>query len=160
MNIEDGKVVTMDYVLKNCDGDVLDTSQKGEFAYLHGAKNIIPGLEKELLGKAAGDQLSVVVAPEEAYGKREENLVQVVPRDMFPEDADIRSGMQFNAQSPEGDSLIITVANIEGDSITVDGNHALAGEELHFEVNVINVRDASDEEKQHGHVHGLLGHDH
>lgn len=154
MQIQDGKVVIMNYVLKDSSGEVIDSSQNGDFAYLHGANNIIPGLEKELLGKTSGDSFSVVVPPEEAYGERSDKLIQNVSKEMFKADSDIEVGMRFNAQASDGSTIIVTVADVDGDTVTIDGNHQLAGESLEFDVTVVEVRDASDEELAHGHVHG------
>ncbi len=153
MKIADHTVVTIDYELTDDDGNVLDRSDGGDFAYLHGANNIIAGLENALTGKTSGDRLSVSVMPEEGYGERDEARLQAVPRDMFPADTDIEVGMQFHAEGPEGQVLVVTVAAIDGDQVTVDGNHPLAGVSLNFEVNVLDVRGATDEEIDHGHVH-------
>lgn len=160
MHIENDKVVTLHYTLKDNDGTVLDQSNDDSFVYLHGAMNIIPGLESALTGKAAGEDLSVTVSPEEGYGVRDEGHVQDVPRTMFEEGADIQLGMQFHAQGPNGEMLIVTVAELKDDVVVVDGNHPLAGKELNFDVKIIDVRDASEEEVTHGHVHGEHGHQH
>ena len=160
MQIEKDKVVTIDYVLTDDAGNELDRSEDGSFAYLHGASNIIPGLEDALAGKAAGDELKVPVAPEDAYGHRDESKTQAVPADMFQTDTQIEVGMQFHAQDPDGDPLVVTVIKVEEETITVDGNHVLAGIPLNFDVKVVDVRDASAEELAHGHVHGPGGHHH
>ncbi len=160
MEIAARKVVTLNYTLKDSSGTVIDQSNDGSFAYLHGANNIIPGLENALTGKSAGDALNVSVEPSEGYGERDPAKTQSVPRDMFPQDAEIEVGMQFHAQGPNGETLVVTVTGVEGDSVTVDGNHPLAGEQLNFAVEVMEVRDASQEELDHGHVHGPGGHDH
>ena len=160
MHIEARKVVTLNYTLTDNEGNVIDQSTDSSFAYLHGASNIIPGLENALAGKSAGDSLNVSVEPSEAYGERDPEKTQSVPRNMFPEDTEIEVGMQFHAQGPGGETLVVTIAGIEGDTITVDGNHPLAGIPLNFAVEVIEVRDASEEELDHGHVHGPGGHDH
>jgi len=160
MHIEARKVVTLNYTLTDNEGNVIDQSTDSSFAYLHGASNIIPGLESALAGKSAGDSLNVSVEPSEAYGERDPEKTQSVPRNMFPEDTEIEVGMQFHAQGPGGETLVVTIAGVEGDTITVDGNHPLAGVPLNFAVEVIEVRDASEEELDHGHVHGPGGHDH
>jgi FKBP-type peptidyl-prolyl cis-trans isomerase SlyD len=160
MQIEQNKVVTLNYTLKDNDGNVIDQSSDGSFAYLHGANNIIPGLENALTGKSAGDKMDVAVTPAEGYGERDAEKTQTVPRNMFPEDAEIETGMQFHAQGPGGETLVVTVVKLEDDTVTVDGNHPLAGVALNFDVEVIDVRDASEEELQHGHVHGPGGHEH
>ena len=160
MEIAARKVVTLNYTLTDDDGNVIDKSDDGSFAYLHGASNIIPGLENALTGKAAGDNLSVSVTPAEGYGERDPEKTQAVPREMFPADADIEVGMQFHAQGPNGETLVVTTVKVEDDTITVDGNHPLAGVQLNFAVEVLEVRDATDEEIDHGHVHGPGGHQH
>ena len=158
MTIAKDKVAIIDYTLTDDEGNTLDQSENGEFAYIHGANNIIPGLEKALEGKTGGDEAKVTVAPAEGYGELDPNAIQKIPRNMFPEDMEIQSGMQFQAQSPEGAMMVLTVADIEGDTVIADANHALAGKMLHFDVKVISVRDASAEEMEHGHVHGPGGH--
>jgi FKBP-type peptidyl-prolyl cis-trans isomerase SlyD len=153
MLITKDKVAVIDYTLKGDDGDILDASQNGEFVYLHGAQNIIPGLEVALEGKQAGDSISVSIEPKDAYGELDPERVQVVPRDMFDTDEEISPGMQFHAQSPEGHMMVITVAEVDDDEVTIDGNHAMAGMNLHFSVDVVEVREATAEELEHGHVH-------
>lgn len=160
MQIEARKVVTLNYTLTDKDGNVIDQSSDGNFAYLHGANNIIPGLESALEGKSAGDSLNVSVNPTDGYGEHDAAKTQSVPRNMFPEDAEIEVGMQFHAQGPNGETLVVTVAEVEEDIITVDGNHPLAGVHLNFAVEVLDVREASKEELEHGHVHGPGGHHH
>ena len=160
MIVEKHKVVTLDYVLKDDSGNVIDQAQDGNFAYLHGANNIIPGLENALAGKTAGDALSVTIEPEQGYGQRDDSMSQVVNRSMFHPDDPIELGKQYHAQSPDGQTIVITITDIAGDDITIDGNHPLAGVNLNFDVTVVNVREASNEEIQHGHVHGPEGHHH
>jgi len=160
MQIADNRVVTLAYTLKDNDDNILDKSDDGSFCYLHGARNIIPGLESALTGKVAGDELSVSIPPEEAYGVRDEARLQEVPREMFPEDVDIEVGMQFHAQNPEGHQIMVTVTRVEDDSVTVDGNHPLASVHLNFDVRIMDIRDATAEELEHGHVHGPHGHHH
>ncbi len=159
MQISKHKVVTMDYVLRDDQGSLIDSSEgKEPLAYIQGAGSIIPGLENALEGKTNGDSLAVRIAPEEAYGERDETLLQVVPRNMF-DVPDVDVGMQFQTQSEAGPQ-IVTVVAMTDDEITVDANHPLAGVTLNFEVNVVDVRDASDDELSHGHVHGPGGHHH
>ena len=160
MHIEDKRVVTLAYTLKDNDDNLIDQSDDGSFCYLHGASNIIPGLESALTGKVSGDEFSVSIAPEDAYGVRDDEKIQAVPREMFPPDQDIEPGMQFHAQSPDGVPLVVTIARVEEESILVDGNHPLAGVQLNFEVRVMDVREATSEEIDHGHVHGPGGHQH
>lgn len=160
MTIAENKVVTIEYTLKNDAGEVLDTSEGREpLVYLHGAKNIIPGLENALSGKTPGDSVSVRIEPAEAYGERDDSMKQQVPRDMFG-DEEVQVGMQYHAQSPEGEMLVVTVIDANDTHVTVDGNHPLAGQHLNFDVEVKDVRDASEEEISHGHVHGEGGHQH
>ena len=160
MQIVDKMVVTIDYTLKDDNGNILDSSNDGNFAYLHGSNNIIPGLENALTGKSAGDEVEVTVSPTEGYGERNDSMVQAVPRDMFDSEQEIEVGMQFHAQSPEGDMVVVTVMDVDDDDITVDGNHPLAGMNLNFGVKVIDIREATTEEIDHGHVHGPGGHNH
>ena len=127
MQIEDKRVVTLAYILKDNDDNIIDQSDDGSFCYLHGASNIIPGLESALAGKLSGDELSVSIPPEEAYGVREDEKIQNVPREMFPPEQEIEPGMQFHAQSPDGNTLVVTIAKVEEESVVVDGNHPLAG---------------------------------
>ena len=159
MHIEKRKVVTIEYTLTDESEEVLDTSKGQEpLTYLHGAGNIIPGLEAALEGKTEGDALKVKITPEEGYGDRDETLVQAVPRDRFP-DGELEVGMQFRADGPEGPRLV-TIVEMDDKSVTVDANHPLAGVTLCFDVAVVAVRDATLEELTHGHVHGEGGHDH
>jgi FKBP-type peptidyl-prolyl cis-trans isomerase SlyD len=161
MQIAQDKVVLIHYTLRNDAGDVLDTSSGGDpLAYLHGQGNIIPGLEKALEGRQAGDTLNVAVEPAEGYGERDDALIQQVPRRAFSGVQNVQPGMQFHAQTSQGHTRVVTVTRVVGDMVTVDGNHPLAGEKLHFEVEVTDVREASAEELEHGHVHGPGGHDH
>jgi len=160
MQIGKHKVVTIDYTLTNNDGAVLDSSKGQEpLAYIHGTEFMIPGLEHALEGKAAGDSLSVTVEPADGYGERDEGLVKVVERGMFGDVERLDAGMQFQAQTDDGIE-VVTVTAVEGDQVTVDGNHPLADVVLHFDVKVVGVRDASQEEIDHGHVHGPGGHHH
>jgi FKBP-type peptidyl-prolyl cis-trans isomerase SlyD len=160
MQIGDQKVVTLHYTLTDNEGRVIDQSEDGSFAYLHGASNIIPGLENALSGKSAGEELSVAVSPEDAYGDRDESMLQQVPKNMFEDTSQIAVGTQFQAQGPNGEMLVVTVMEVQEEHVLVDGNHPLAGVELNFDVKIINVRDASAEEVEHGHVHGPEGHHH
>ena len=160
MQISKNSVVTINYTLKNDQGETLDESQDNSFLYLHGAGGIIPGLEGQLEGKSAGDEFSAHIEAEDGYGVRDDSMVQVVPRNMFESDHPVEEGIQFHAEGPEGDMLTVTVTKIEGDEITVDGNHPLAGIALNFDIKIAEVREASKEEIEHGHVHGPDGHHH
>ncbi len=160
MQIVENRVITLNYILKDDEGNIIDSAEDGSFAYLHGAANIIPGLEHALLGKSAGDELSIAIEPDQGYGERNEDMSQVVPRDMFDTDEEIKIGMQFHAESPDGQPLSVTVTDISDKEVTVDGNHPLAGVNLNFEVKILDIREATEEELEHGHVHGAGGHDH
>ncbi len=153
MTIADKKAVTINYTLKDDNDVVIDTSNDSSFTYLHGANNIIPGLENELTGKKAGDKFSVVIKPEDAYGEYNDQLTQVVDKAAFGEQQDIEPGMQFHAQGDNGQMVVITVSKVDGDQITIDGNHPLSGVTLHYDVEVMDVRDATADELAHGHIH-------
>jgi FKBP-type peptidyl-prolyl cis-trans isomerase SlyD len=160
MKIAKNKVVTIDYTLKDDQNSVIDTSEGQEpLSYIHGAGNLIPGLEKALSGKEPGDALQVSVAPDEAYGTRDEALVQAIPRTRFERADEIEVGMQFQTGSDSG-SQVVTVVGVDGDNISIDGNHPLAGMTLNFDVKIVDVRDATPDEITHGHVHGPGGHQH
>jgi FKBP-type peptidyl-prolyl cis-trans isomerase SlyD len=160
MQIAERTVASFNYTLTNDAGEIIDSSEgRSPLAYLHGAGNIVPGLEKEMAGRKAGDRFDVVVAPEEGYGQPNPMLVQTVPRDAFQGVDSIEVGMEFQAQTPQG-PLSVVVSKVDADNVTVDGNHPLAGKTLHFAIEVTDVRDASVEELAHGHVHGPGGHHH
>ena len=160
MQIGPDKVVTMHYTVKNDSGEVLDRSDKNEpISYLHGAGGIVPGLESALEGKVTGDRVSVSVPAAQAYGERDPALVQQVPRRAFSGAAKLEPGMRFQAQSDHG-ARTVTVVRVQGDMVTIDGNHPLAGQNLNFDVEIAGVREASSEELTHGHVHGPGGHHH
>lgn len=160
MQITKDAVVTIHYTLKNDAGETLDSSAGSDpLAYLQGNGNLIPGLENALEGKQAGDKLSVKIAPKDGYGEYDNALVQQVPRRSFKGIANVQAGMQFQVQSPQGPRMV-TVSKVIGDMVTVDGNHPLAGQNLNFDVEVTDVRAATEEELAHGHVHGPGGHHH
>jgi len=159
MQISQNTVASIDYTLKDPDGQVLDTSDGREpLTYLHGAGNLIPGLETALEGSAEGDSVSVTVQPDEGYGERDESLIQQVPRAAFEGVEQVEPGMRFQATDEQGQGRIVTVTSVEGEDVTVDANHPLAGVPLNFDVSVVEVREASAEEIEHGHVH--TGDDH
>ena len=161
MLIGSEKVVLIHYTLTDDSGQVLDSSSGREpLAYLHGKGNIIPGLEKALEGKQAGDKVNVAVEPAEGYGERDERLVQNVPREAFENVDEVNPGMQFQAQNEQGQARIVTVTKVADDLITIDANHPLAGASLNFDVEVTEVREPTAEELEHGHVHGPGGHNH
>jgi FKBP-type peptidyl-prolyl cis-trans isomerase SlyD len=155
MRVEEHAVVLIHYVLTNDDKEVLDSSEgQDPLAYLHGTGHLIPGLEAQLLGKTAGDKLDVTVQPGDGYGEFNEELVQVVPSDVFDGVESIELGMQFQTSNEDcSGGETITVVSVENDEVTIDGNHTLAGVTLHFAVDIIEVREATAEELEHGHVH-------
>ena len=160
MQIEKHKVALLEYTLTSNTGEVMDTSEGGDpLAYIQGIGNLVPGLEEELEGKSAGDELNVVVPPEKGYGVRDDSLVEVVNREVFQGMDELQVGMQFHAQGDDG-AHMIWVVDIKDDDVTIDGNHPLAGETLTFDLKVVEVRDATAEELDHGHVHGPGGHNH
>jgi FKBP-type peptidyl-prolyl cis-trans isomerase SlyD len=160
MQITKNKVVLIDFTLTGPDGSVIDSSRgRSPMAYLHGTNSIIPGLEKALEGKTAGEQLIVDVKPEDAYGKHEEQMVQSVPRDRFKGVTDMKPGMQFQANTPSG-PRVVTVVSFDESSVRIDANHPLAGVPLKFEVAIVEVREPTPDELAHGHVHGPGGHEH
>ena len=151
--IDSGKVVNLSYCLRNDAGEVVDESGDESFAYLHGAGEIVPGLEAALEGLDVGAKKDVKVSAAEGYGEYQEGLKTAVDRALFPEGQPLSPGMQFAAEMDGGDSVVFTITQVEDDKVHVDGNHPLAGETLHFEVEVLAIRSATDEEKAHGHVH-------
>ena len=160
MDITADRVVTIHYTLKDDSGTVLDSSSGSDpLAYIQGHGNLISGLEKALEGKTGGDRLAVSITPAEGYGIRNEALIQRVPRRSLQGAGEIRKGMQFQARTDDG-MRMFTVTGIVGDMVTLDGNHPLADKTLHFDVEIVEVREASAEELEHGHVHGPGGHHH
>jgi FKBP-type peptidyl-prolyl cis-trans isomerase SlyD len=160
MIAEKNKVVTFHYRLKNATGEELESShEKDPMTYLHGANNIIAGLEKAMEGHAINDKFSTTLEPEEAYGVRNENNVQRIPLKRIKGLGKISVGQVLNLQTKKG-PVQVTVLKLGRFIVDVDGNHPLAGKQLTFEVEITDIRDASKEENQHGHVHGLGGHQH
>jgi FKBP-type peptidyl-prolyl cis-trans isomerase SlyD len=160
MQIADRCVASFHYTLTDASGKVIDSSAgSAPLAYLHGSGNIVAGLEKAMAGRTPGDKFEVSVAPEEGYGVRRPELVQIVPRAAFQGVRELKPGMRFQAESERG-PMAVVITEIEGDEVTVDGNHPLAGEMLYFAIEITEVRQASHEELAHGHVHGPGGHHH
>lgn len=159
--IQKGTVVGIAYVLTNTKGEELDRADKDEpFQYLHGAQEMIPGLEKALQGLKVGAKKQVTVPPEDGYGTPDPKLVRKIPKGVFPKDFPIKAGIQFEADlGGDGNGMIYTIKEV-GESVTVDGNHPLAGQTLNFDVEVVSVRKATEEEISHGHAHGEDDHDH
>lgn len=159
MQIAKNTVVSIHYTLRDDQGNVLDSSEgKDPLLYIQGIGNLIPGMEEGLEGKLKGDKLDIKVAPEKGYGTRNDSLIQKVPRTAFG-DQEVRPGMQFQAQTSNG-AQVVTVTEVGLENVTVDGNHPLAGVGLNFAVEVMDVRQATEDELSHGHVHGPGGHHH
>jgi len=156
MQIAKHKVASIHYTLTDNDGKVLDSSSGREpLHYIQGIGNLIPGMEEGLEGKKQGDKVNLKVSPEKGYGVKSDELIQKVPRSAFG-DQKIEKGMQF--QTNQGG--VVTVTNVGLSEITVDANHPLAGVELNFAVEVLSIREATEDELAHGHVHGPGGHHH
>lgn len=154
MNIQTNKVVSFNYSLKDATGTLLDTSDgRAPLEYLHGAGNIIPGLENELLGMKIGDKKSVKVSPELAYGLKKDELVISVPRNNIEFEGEIVPGMRFHAQAPDGNVHAFSVLEADATTIKMDGNHPLAGVTLFFDVEIMGIRDATKKEIAEGHPH-------
>ena len=154
MQVADDMAVSIHYTLTNDAGEVLDSSEGSEpLNYLQGSGNIISGLDRAVLGKVVGDKFNVRIPAEDAYGEIEEDMVDVISREMFEGVDNLEVGMQFNADVSSG-AGIVTIVAIEGDDVTIDGNHPLAGQALTIEVEVVDVRLATKEELSHGHIHG------
>ena len=154
MTVKKDKVVEMHYTLKNDAGDVIDSSQgKEPMPFLQGHGNIIPGLEKALEGMKVGETCDVSVEPEEGYGVHHAEGIQEIPKSALQGIDNLEIGMQLQSQDEQGNPFVVHVKEIKDDSIIIDANHPLAGETLHFNVSIENVRDASKEELEHGHVH-------
>jgi FKBP-type peptidyl-prolyl cis-trans isomerase SlyD len=160
MTIKSGTVVTMHYELRDAQNEVLDASKEEPLVYLHGANNIIVGLEEQLEGKAVGDKIEAKVSPEKGYGMPVDALIQEVPSAAFGSEIEkVEVGMRFQAETEQGPVPVVVTA-VEGETVTVDGNHPLAGKELFFQCSIVDIREASAEEIEHGHVHGPGGHHH
>ncbi len=160
--VANNTVVSFHYTLKNAAGEVLDSSNGGEpLSYLHGHGHIVPGLERAIMGKApGGDPFVVVVSPEEGYGIKREELVISVPKEHWtlPDTVGVNDIVEL--QSNEGQRLPARIIEMKPDAVVLDANHPLAGEALHFEIQLTSVRPATKEEIEHGHVHGPGGHNH
>jgi FKBP-type peptidyl-prolyl cis-trans isomerase SlyD len=161
LKITDGKIVQFHYTLTNDDGEILDSSKDaGPLTYLHGASNVVPGLELRMNGHQVGDKFVAIVPPDEGYGEYQQPGPQPVERSAFPADAEISVGITFSVQAGTGEVFNVWVTKVEGDTVHVDANHPLAGVTLHFDVDVVDIRDASEDEIAHGHPHGPGGHQH
>jgi len=161
MKVGKDKVVLMHYTLKNDAGDVIDSSDGADpLPFLQGHGNIIPGLESALEGSKVGDKLDVSIKPEEGYGERMKDAIQEIPSSALQGVDEVKVGMQLQSQDKDGNAFLVSVTKIEDDKITVDGNHPLAGQTLHFSVSIESVRKAEAEELSHGHVHADGQHNH
>lgn len=161
MKIENGRVVAIDYTLKAEDGSTIDTSEGDEpLHYLHGSGQIVPGLESALAGRDVGEKVAVTVKPEEGYGPRRDDRVLTVPRSSLPEGPDPEVGMQLEAVGRRGEHVVLWVTEVKDETVTLDGNHPLAGQTLYFDVEVKEVREATSDELKHGHAHGPGDHHH
>lgn len=161
--VEADKVILIHYTLTDDEGTVLDSSrdEEGEpLPYLHGHQNIVPGLEAGLDGKKVGDKLVVDVAPEDGYGVRHDEPPQPVPREAFPEGVELEPEMSFFVEAPNGQPVQVFVASVEDDVVFLDTNHPLAGKTLHFDVEIVGVREPHPSELEHGHPHGIEGGEH
>lgn len=161
MQIQKDNVVTLHYTVSTVDGDLIDSSHEAPpLAFLQGSHFMIEGIEDALFGKVKGDKFEVTVDPDKAYGERHDDLVQEVPSNMF-EDMDVEVGMSFRATTDDGEQSVIII-DVSDTTVTVDGNHPLAGMSLMFDIDVVDVREATAEELAHGHVHGEggCGHSH
>jgi FKBP-type peptidyl-prolyl cis-trans isomerase SlyD len=161
MAIEANKVVTMNFKLTDDEGNILDSTEKGgPFSYLTGKKMILPKLEDAVGNMIIGTKKNVRLEAVDAYGNYNDEIVQVVGKENFPEDFDLEVGLSYVASNPDGVQMPFVITEIEGDSVTIDFNHPLAGKNLNFDVELLDVRDATVEELSHGHVHGPGGHHH
>lgn len=153
MQIKKNTVVTFDYTLKDDDGNILDTSKgRQPLKYLHGNGNLISGLENALEGKEKGASFHITIKPEDGYGPVNQDLIQEVPKDLFEDSENLEIGMQFQAQTEQG-AYILTIVDIKSNTVVVDGNHPLAGKNLNFDIDILDVREATKEEIMHGHAH-------
>ena len=159
MKIGAGTVVAIDYTLTDDSGEVIDSSDGEPLEYLHGSGQIVPGLERELEGRQAGESVKVKVAPADGYGDHDPNRIVEIERAELPEDLEPELGMELCTEGPEGEPIVMWITEVTDTNVTLDGNHPLAGQTLNFAIEVRSVRKATEDETSHGHVHGP-GHDH
>ncbi|MGA8263825.1 MAG: peptidylprolyl isomerase [Ignavibacteriaceae bacterium] len=161
MPLKSNQVVTMNFTLKDDDGNVLDSTQSKEpFLFISGTNQILPKLEEKVGEMLIGSKKDVVLQPEDGYGVYKQEVVRTINRSELPQDVKLDKGMGFLAKSPQGKDVQFFIKEIEDEKITVDFNHPLAGKALHFDLELVNLRDATPEELDHGHVHGDGGHHH
>ena len=160
MQITTGSVVVFDYTLTDDDKDIIDSSTGSEpLAYIQGEGQIVPGLEKAMEGKKAGDSFKMSVSPEEGYGVHDPENISIVPADQIEGGDELEEGMQLHTEGEFGEQTVL-ITKVDGNEMTIDGNHPLAGMTLHFDITIREVRPATKEELDHGHVHGPGGHHH
>lgn len=161
MKVAKNTVVSITYTLKDSEGNLIDSADASDpLAYLHGVGNLIPGMEKALDDRDNGESFQVVIPPEEGYGMFDEELIWELEKDQFAELGEVEEGLQFVLET-EDDQVLVTVVDIKDDVVIVDGNHELADETLYFDITVVDVREATPEELEHGHAHGPgSAHDH
>ncbi|MDR3626814.1 MAG: peptidylprolyl isomerase [Ignavibacteriaceae bacterium] len=161
MPIKSNQVITISFILKDTDDNIIEATTKEEpFSFISGGNQILPKLEENIGEMLIGSKRTVVLSPEEAYGIYDDSALQHVTRSEFPEETDIQAGMAFIADSPDGQQMPFVIKTVEGENITIDFNHPLAGQTLTFDVELLSLRDATIEELSHGHVHGSGGHHH
>jgi FKBP-type peptidyl-prolyl cis-trans isomerase SlyD len=159
-SVQNDVVVTMEYTL-HVDGEKIDSSEGQEpLQFLVGYGNIISGLEREMMGMKIGDSKDVVIQPADAYGEFDEEAFLEVPRGEFPTDMPVEEGLELTVRDDSGQARYARIDAVEGDNVTLNFNHPLAGDELHFNIKVVGLREPTDEELQHGHVHQPGGHHH
>ena len=159
--ISAGKVVGIEFTLTNPEGELLDRSEPGNpMLYLHGEGQIVPGLERALEGRKKGERLQVVVKPDDGYGELSGEEPQAIPRDSFPAEAELEPDQPVMATTPDGDTIVLFIVDLDDDQVWVSLDHPLAGQTLHFDVHIVSMRDATPAEQEHGHPHGPDGHHH
>jgi FKBP-type peptidyl-prolyl cis-trans isomerase SlyD len=161
MPLKSNQVITINFILKDTDGNIIEeTTKENPFSFISGGSQILPKLEENIGEMLIGSKRTVTLSPEDAYGIYDDGAIQQVTRSEFPEDTDIEEGMTFIADSPDGHQMPFVIKSVEGENIKIDFNHPLAGQTLTFDLELLNLRDATIEELSHGHVHGAGGHHH
>lgn len=161
MAIGVNKVVTLNYTLSDDQGNLIQTTKEyGPFVYLSGGNQILPKLEEAIDSMIIGGKKIIELNSTDAYGDFDENAIQFVKKNVFPEGANVEPGLEYMAHNPEGHAVPFVIKEVKDDDVTIDFNHPLAGKNLNFDVELVDVRDATAEELQHGHAHGSDGHHH
>lgn len=161
MAIGINKVITLNFTLKDQYGNILDSTEGEQpFSFLSGHQNILPKLESEIDTMLIGSKRTITINAADAYGEYNDDIVQVVGKDEFPPEFLLEVGMQYIASAPDGTKMPFTITEVNNEDVTIDFNHPLAGKDLQFDIELLNVRDATSEEIAHGHVHGAGGHHH